>query len=158
MIAVLSYPRVCADSDLTCCSNSETEAPSEHFLRLNRRLLFTLIKPSAAVACPLRGLTHCVFRYALLHTTGCNVWVFARLSPSCQLWAVWALPLWPLSLTTCFCLQNCCLLDVFFIYLFFSSIPFSATLETVVHENPRRSAVSDPTLSGTNTHSTVKIT
>ena len=44
----------------------------------------------------------------------------------------------PLSLTTCSCPQNCCSLEVF--SFFHNSLQ---TLETVVHENPRRSAVSE---------------
>ena len=42
---------------------------SEHFIRYLLDLFFLTYWPSAAVACPLRGLTHCVFRDALLHTT-----------------------------------------------------------------------------------------
>ena len=68
----------------------------------------------------------------------CNVWLFALLSPSCQLW-----PVCPFSSDLShwarrFCPQNCCSLDVFC----FSHHSLQ-TLETVVRENPRRSAVSE---------------
>ena len=46
-------------------------------------------------------------------------------------------------------------------WMFFVFAHSLQTLETVVHENPRRSAVSEilqTTLSGTNNHSTVKVT
>ena len=42
---------------------------SEHFIKYLFDLFFGLIKYSAAVAYPLRGLMHCVFRDAPLHTT-----------------------------------------------------------------------------------------
>ena len=42
---------------------------SEHFIRNLLDLLFRCIKSSAAIAYPLRGLLHCVFRDAVLHTT-----------------------------------------------------------------------------------------
>ena len=42
---------------------------SEHFIRCLLDLFFGLSKSSAAVAYPLRGLKHYVFRDALLHTT-----------------------------------------------------------------------------------------
>ena len=49
-----------------------------------------------------------------------------------------ALLLWPLSLTMHFCPHNCCSLDVFS----FSHHSLQ-TNKTVVHENPRRSGVSE---------------
>ena len=57
----------------------------------------------------------------------------------CSLWSSCLLALlWSLSSTTRFCSQNCCSLDVF---LFFRTI--LKTLEAVVCENSRRSAVSE---------------
>ena len=68
----------------------------------------------------------------------CNVWLLCYCHLPCQLWPDWPFSYWPLSLTRCFCLQNCCSLDVFC----FSHYSLQ-TLENVVHENPRRSAVSE---------------
>ena len=89
-------------------------------------LIFRRIKSSVAVAYPLRGLTCCVLRDALLHTTVVmHVFFFALLSPR---------PVWPFSSDLShFYLQNCTH------WMFFHSLQ---TLETVVCENPRRSAVS----------------
>ena len=109
---------------------------SEHFIRYLLDFFFTL-KSSAAVAYPLRGLTHCVFRDALLHTTLVICITITFLSASTSL----TLFLWTHSLATCFCLQNCCSLGVF---LFFT--PFSANsrdMNFIVHENPRRSTISE---------------
>ena len=109
---------------------------SEHLIRYLLDLCFRL-KSSAAVAYPLKGLMHCVFRDALLHTTVVmcgNAWLSTFLSALSSL----ALLLWPLSLTRCLCRQSCCSLDVF--YFSYHSLQ---TPETAVHENPRRSAVSE---------------
>ena len=46
-----------------------TATNTQHFITYLLDLLFRLIRCSAAVAYPLRGLTCCVFRDALLHTT-----------------------------------------------------------------------------------------
>ena len=122
----------------------------EHFSRYLFTLFFRL-KSSAAVAYPLKRFdTLCVQRCSSAYHC-CNVWLFAFLSASTSL----ALLLWPLSLTAHFCPQNCCSLDAFW----FSHHSLQ-TLETIVHENPKRFAVSEilTTLSGTNNHSMVKVT
>ena len=111
---------------------------------------------SAAVAYPLRGLevTHCVFRDALLHTTvvmcGYLHVTVTFLSALTSL----ALLLWPLSLTMRFCPQNCCSLDVFC----FSH--HSLQTFCCAWKSQEISSFWDTltTLSGTNNHSTVKVT
>ena len=52
--------------------------PSEHFIR------YLLDYSTAAVAYPFRGLTLSVQRCSSAHHC-CNVWLFALLSPSCEL-------------------------------------------------------------------------
>ena len=79
---------------------------------------------SAAISHPLRGLMRCVFRDALLHAV---IRVVILLSVTSL-----ALLLWPLTLTTRFCSQNCCSLH-----------HSPQKLETVVRESPWRSAVSE---------------
>ena len=97
---------------------------------------FRGIKSSAAVAYPLRGLTHCVPRCSSAYHC-CNAWLFALLSHSCQLQPVWPFSS-ALSLPMRFCPQNCCSEDVFCF-----SYHSLQTIENVLHENPRISAVSE---------------
>ena len=95
-------------------------------------LFFRLNKSSAAVAFPLRCLTHCVFIPLLQCLVICITVTFLS-AMTCL-----ALLLWPLSLAMLFCLQNCCSLDVFC----FSHHSLQ-TLETAMCDNPRRSAASN---------------
>ena len=100
-------------------------------------LFFTLIGLSAAVADPLRGSRCCVFRDALLHTTvvirGYLLPVsFDQPGPS------------PPSLTTRFFLAELLLTGLFLVFLGEGVSHHSQqTLDTVVHEFLRRSAVSE---------------
>ena len=112
---------------------------SEHFFWYLLYLFFSLIiyfLSSAAVAYPLRGFMHCVLRAALLHTTVvmcaylhyCHLPVtFDQSGPS---------PLTSFT-TNAFLPAELLLTGCFFLH---HSLQ---TLETVVHENPRRSAVSE---------------
>ena len=128
-----------------------TRVPEPNYTQwvvLGRLIYWTvLFTSSPAVAYLLGGLKRCVFIDDLLHTT---VVMRDYLSPSCQLWLVW-----PLSLTTRFCPQHCGSLDV---YCF--SHHSLQTLETLVWkaQEIRSFCDTESTRSGTNNHSTVKVT
>ena len=83
----------------------------------------------------------------------CNVWLFALMSPSCQLRPSLVLLLWPLSLTRPFCPQDCCSFDVF---LFFAPNSRDGCAWKSQEVSSKRNTQTSP--SGTSNHATVKIT
>ena len=106
---------------------------------------FFFSSPSAAVACPHRGLMCFVFRDALLHTT-------VVMHGYLRYWSFFS----DLSHSTHFCPQNCCSN-----WMFFFPAPFSAnSRDCCVWKSQEISSFWDTqtTLSGTNNHSTVKVT
>ena len=112
---------------------------SELFIRYLLYVFFYTYRSSAAAAYPLRMFqTFCV-QWCSSAYQCCNVWLFALLSPSCQLWPVRALLLWPPSFSVSLPAE---LLLTGFFFVCFSHHSLQ-TLEAVVCENPRRSAVSE---------------